>query len=305
MKIEDRIKRMNEFCMNPYIELENKTNFECLFTSSIKDFGRDYSMIDYPNFKHVKRQEVNIEDMRKKRHILFWTGGKESLLTSKILDYYNIKYIKVTFVESTKGDIDFSGGTAAFLEDGRLVTDVIKKSSCVADLASNTWGASVPILYRYILDIIKDYPDCVVWIGSEYTSCLARYKIKFALDQSDLLFHEINSDNDVFGEVYSIVNCLREFDIFQIVRKEFGYDPEYSCYNQGKKKIERIGIWDSYLNLLDKINAAADKDFIRMELNHIPLGIRLHMPIIYDFRKNITQFLRTLKSFDRYISDRG
>lgn len=305
MKIEDRIKRIKEFCYNPYVELPNMTEFEKLYTNSIKDFGREISMIDYPAFKSINSRSIDLETMKKKRHVLLWTGGKESLLTSKILDYFGIKYVKITFVESTQGGIDFSGGTGSFIDEGHLITDVVKKSTCVADCASNSWGASVPILYNYILEIIKDYPDCVIWVGSEYTSCMARYKIKFALDQSDLLFHEINTDDDVFGEVYSVVNCLREFDIYQIVRKEFGYDPEFSCYNQGFKKKERIAIWEKYLEFLDLVDGSADKEFIRMELNHLPLGIRLVKPIVYDFRRNVAQFLRTLKGFDRYALARG
>ncbi|NCD42370.1 MAG: hypothetical protein EOL88_09795, partial [Bacteroidia bacterium] len=230
MNINDRINRIGEFCYNPYVDLPNKTNFENLYINSMRDFGREISMLDYCDFKNIKQKVVDVNDLAGlgKKHFVLWTGGKESYLTRKILDFYGVDYKTITFVESESCGIDFSGGTRKFIEEKHLTPDIIKQSTCVADLATNSWGSSVPILYKYILEIIKDYPGCVLWIGSEYTSCLARYKVKFALDQSDLLFSELNDDEDIFGSVYSIVNCLREFDIYRIVRKEFSYDPKYS-----------------------------------------------------------------------------
>ncbi len=138
MKARTRIERMKEFCYNPYVDLSDKTNFENLYVNSMKDFGREVSMIDYDGFDRIQRVEMNLEEMiTGHKHILFWTGGKESYLTSKILDYYGVNYKCVTFVESKKGGIDFSGGTDSFIKDGYLKPDIVRSSSYVADLATN------------------------------------------------------------------------------------------------------------------------------------------------------------------------
>lgn len=303
MRIEERLKRINEFCYNPYVELENITPFESLYVNSIRDFGRDMSIVDGNYFK-FDNKAVSFDELRDKRHFIMWTGGKESFLTSKILNFFGIKYEKITFLEKHRSGA-FNAGTESYVNNGKLNSDFVKSSTLIDDVATNSWGASVPILYSYVLRILQEYPGSVVWIGSEYMSCFAQYRLKFTLDQSDIMFADINNDPDIDGSVYSCVNSLREFDIYRISRTEFNYDPKFSFYDQGKDKEYRIHIWDSYMRLLDKINLSNEKELIYMELNYIPLGVSLFKPPIYDFRIDIAKFLRSLSNFDRYSEKVG
>ncbi|NCD42369.1 MAG: hypothetical protein EOL88_09790 [Bacteroidia bacterium] len=297
MKIDERLLRVREMALNPYIE--PKTHFEKAWLNSVKDYNNDsWYNWDHPdNFIHeieYKRGlRYSVGDFKSGLNIILYSGGKESLLTKLIFDFYKIPY-KLATIKEING---YDGPYINEFVDEFVDSDIFVESEMFRFGAIPQYGRHLPASYYYTLLILKRHPGARVFLGCEYSPIEWCHK-NYNIDQCDVMFSDINSDSDVIGSVYSIVNCLREFDIYRIVRKEFSYDPKYSTYDNPEKK-SRLEVFDDMIAIIDKINSSQCKKHLLMEFDPFVSTLRIMKPYIYDFRQDIVDFIRQFKEYQK------
>ncbi len=269
-----------------------QTYFEQWHLASVKDYGRNEHTEEL--FILGQPEETKLTSFYEKRNILLYSGGKESFLTANILDFYGIKYEKL-FIDET-GDIRDSEKHECYNDVARQIKDscdhVIESNVIEKYITSNRFGRNFPITYYYILDTMERFECANVLVGAEWLSGrFLHNQIKY--EHSDILYHDLNSDPEVDGSVYSIVNCLLEFDIYRIVSNYLGYDDRWSYYDH-KKKEERIGYFKRMNNLICDIDKSTLRDDVLSELEFIVPQVRIMSPIFYDFRCGISNFIERL-----------
>jgi len=289
-EIWERKENIIEMYYNPYTMPVDR--FDGWHLSSVRDKGRKATSGDL--FYQANKTKMNISDLGHKDCYVLYSGGKESFLTCKILEFYGIEYKKIFISEL--GDIrDSEKGEgydeiSAFHREGCIHID----STVIHDnVASNRFGRNFPITYWYILHCMERFGDANYLVGAEWLSTnYLHNEMKF--EHSDMLYADLNNDPEIYGNVYSVVNCLREYDIYRLVSNYFEYDDRWSTYDH-KRKIERISYFREMNKMTQNIIASKDRGDILSALDFIIPEIRLMNPIIYDFRHDVSMFIESLK----------
>jgi len=297
MKVEERISRVREFALNPYIEPQ--THFEKAWLYSVRDYNND-SWYNWENadkyiseIDYLRRIPRSIQKFKDRLNVILYSGGKESMLTCKIFDHFNVPY-KLATVKEING---WEGPEVGQFVDSSVEKDFIVESEMFKFGAIPQFGRHLPASYYYTLLILQKYPNACVWLGCEYSPIEWCHK-NYNMDQCDVMFSDINTDDDVDGNVYSVLNSLREFDIYQIVRKYYDYDVKFSTYDN-PEKAERLSVFEDMYKIIEKINNSSCKKHLLMEFDPFVPVLRIMKPYIYDFRQDIVDFMRQFKDFKK------
>lgn len=297
MKIKDRISRVREFALDPYIE--PKTPFEKAWLASVKDYlGDCWKSWDNPEsyIKDIAYQRglsMSVKDFTNYNNIILYSGGKESFLTRKIFDYFKVPY-RLAIVKEING---YEGPELNEFVDNNIEADIVVDSELFKFGAISHFGRHLPAVYYYTLLLLNKYPGSIIWTGCEYTTPEWSHQ-NYNLDQHDIMFSDLNSDSDVSGSVYSCITHFREFDVYRIVRKYYNYDTLYSTYDNPEKKI-RLEAFEDMLNLIDKVMSSPCKKHLLFEFDPFINNIRIMKPYIYDFRQDAVDFLRQFEGFNK------
>ena len=267
-------------------------SFEQWHLPSCRDYGRNEFSVDNPF--PVEKYSPDIENMRNKKNYILYSGGKESFLTRVILKHFNIPF-ELVFIDE-RGVIRDSEKHSEYDKISKKIKNdcdhIINSNIIERVITSNRFGRNFTITYWYILECLERFGDANIFVGAEWLSPKFLHS-QMKYEHSDLLYSDINSDSDVAGNVYSLVNCLLEFDIFRLVVNYFGYDPKWSYYDH-KKKEERIGYFMRMNSLIEDISNSPLKEDVLSELEFIVPQYRIMEPIYYDFRSDISCFLESV-----------
>ena len=287
MRIRDRKQRVVDLYHNPF--LMPLSLFEAKHLSSVRDFKRnDYS----ENINAPIKECVDIQEFKDADNIVLYSGGKESFLTSKILTHFDIPHKKLFIQEiGTIRDSEKHSIYNEISEEIKSSCDFIYPSRILHNtIRSNQFGRNFMITYYYILEALEMYPGCNLFVGAEWLS-EHFYHSQIKYEHSDYLYNDINTDTDIIGNVFSILNSLLEFDAYRLAVNYFGYDDRWSYYDH-KKKEERIGYFRRMNELINDISNYSNKEDLLSELEFIVPEYRLMPPYLYDFRRDISSFLR-------------
>jgi len=241
--------------------------------------GPRYQM--YTPEKSLK--EMSIESMLDKEHYVLYSGGKESMLTCKILDFYGINFKKVVIRESVKN----------IPKEVIDEADVVISSEMIETYANDHLGAHIPLIGYYIGLIGELYPNSVIWVGAAHVNEFARFMMGNS-DHSDYTFNAIHKEHNI--EVYSCVNSLSEFDIYRICKKYYGYSLESSvmdCPNKSDRMLafELISEGIDVMSNIPKAERNLMFDWNVIELEHF----KIEIPTIFDFRSDVSLFLASIE----------
>jgi len=261
--------------------LEGQTEFEKLHQVSLQTFA-SVAKCNLSFFTLPPPIEMKLKNFKNKENIVLFTGGKDSLLTCQILDFHEIPY-KTLFIKE-KGK-SFK----------KIKADIRLKSKLCEEYSSPTHHSkNIPLLYAYYLMVLEKFPGSILWTGGEYRTIYHSMMVS-SVDQTDLCFNELNSDKDIDGQVYSVINCLKEFDTFRIMTNYFGYDYSYS-YKDRPERLEGLtmySIMNTMMNMYEDF-IAEDCPFELELTKYINHQITLESPMYYDFSNDVLAFLRSI-----------
>ena len=170
MKIDERISRVREYALDPYIE--PKTTFEKAWLNSVKDYiadsWRNWDNPDnfYKDLEYYRGLSLSVRDFKSNNNIILYSGGKESFLTKKIFDYFGVPY-RLAIVKEVNG---YEGPELNEFVDNNIKADIVLESELFKIGAISHYGRHLPAVYYYTLLLLKKYPNNVVWVGCEYST---------------------------------------------------------------------------------------------------------------------------------------
>lgn len=275
----DLTEEILNFCKSP-MSYHSKDDVMSYITKSklTTMFGPRFTI--NPDIAHPI--EMSIESLKGKDHYVLYSGGKESLLTCEILNFFGIEYKTIVFRESVK-DIP---------KEVLDVADIVLGSEIIENYGNDRYGKHIPLIGYYISVVADLYPHSVIWVGAANVNEMARFTMGNS-DHSDFTFQNIMKVKPI--EVYSIVNCLSEIDIYRFVTKNYNYIAA-SSVNDCPDKNDRMTafiLFDEFMKVVEKIPLAERNlmfDWEVLKYEHP----RLIAPLIYDFREDVMTFLNSM-----------
>lgn len=266
--------------------------FESWHLSSCKDYGRNEHSVDIP-LPQVKSL-MNIENLRSRKNYILYSGGKESFVTRKLLDYYRVNY-ELVFIDE-RSEIRRLEKHDNYNVVAKTIKDechhIIESNVLDEVITSDRFGRNFTITYWYILECLERFGNANILVGSEWLSPKFLHN-QMKYEHSDLLYSDINADPDISGCAYSVVNSLLEFDVFRLAVNHLGYDIRWSYYDH-KKKEERIRFFMRMNNLINDIGKSSLCEDVLSELEFIVPQYRIMEPIYYDFRYDVSNFIESI-----------
>lgn len=210
---------------------------------------------------------------------------KNLFFTCKILDFFNVKYKKILFAETTK----------KFSKEVYDEADLILTSEIIEQYSNESYGKHIPLIAYYVALIDKHYPNSVIWVGAANVDENVRYAMGNA-DHSDaamLLYSAYG-----YCEVYSCVNCLSEFDIYRLVKENYGYDDMRSIGDNPDKE-DRINAFVCANELYKLLTRVPQLERLMMFSLDFNMGEKIFVkkPSLFDFRSDIRLFLSAMNEF--------
>lgn len=276
---ESLTERIIGFCENP-LNAQFKDGFNKLVFGSKVSAMLGAPVVEY-DF-NCDRVEKNIESMKDKTNYVLYSGGKESLLTCKILDFYGVEYKKVLFDESVK----------SFSDNIYAEADIILGSEVIEEYGNDLYGKHIPLIAYYSSVLADLFPHSVIWIGAANVD----EKIRFSLgnsDHSDLSMYLSSRNTEC--EFYSCVNSLSEFDIYRIMKNCFDYEDIRSC-GDNPEKGNRITAFSLANDLYATLADIDERERLMMFDSQMLLNgfIGLKKPTMFDFRSDLRLFLSSM-----------